>query len=74
MQQLEAYRNLLEKRVISQFDSALHQGDLGMMAECAGVMAEFDSSKTILVQVGQPGCWDALSALVVFQSLELKCA
>eukprot|EP00891_Asterochloris_glomerata_P000050 jgi/Astpho2/50/fgenesh1_pg.00001_%23_28_t len=50
VQQLEAYRNLLEKRVISQFDSALHQGDLGMMAECAGVMAEFDSSKTVLVQ------------------------
>ena len=59
MQQLEAYRNLLEKRVISQFDSALHQGDLGMMSECAGVMAEFDSSKTVLVQVGQPRRWDA---------------
>ena len=49
--QLEAYRALLEKEVITSFDKAVHQKDLGTMAECAQVMTEFERGDTALMQV-----------------------
>lgn len=50
-QQLEAYRALLEKEVIASFDKAVHQKDLGTMAECARVMIEFERGNAVLMQV-----------------------
>ncbi|KAK9823591.1 hypothetical protein WJX72_004079 [[Myrmecia] bisecta] len=50
VQQLEAYRNVLENRVVSHFDAAVSQGDLGIMAECARIMAEFKRGEMSLVQ------------------------
>ena len=49
--QLEAYRALLEKDVIASFDKAVHQKDLGTMAECAQVMTEFERGDSALMQV-----------------------
>lgn len=51
--QLEAYRALLEKDVIASFDKAVHQKDLGTMAECAQVMTEFERGDSALMQVCQ---------------------
>ena len=49
--QLETYRAMLEKEVITNFDKAVHQKDLGTMAECAQVMKEFERGETALMQV-----------------------
>lgn len=49
--QLEIYRAMLEKEVITSFDKAVHQKDLGTMAECAMVMTEFERGDTALMQV-----------------------
>ena len=51
--QLEAYRALLEKDVIASFDKAVHQKDLGTMAECAQVMTQFERGDSALMQVCQ---------------------
>ena len=51
--QLENYRALLEKEVITSFDKAVHQKDLGTMAECAQVMTEFERGDSALMQVCQ---------------------
>ena len=58
-QQLESYRNQLEKRVVSRFDAAEAKRDLAAMAACARVMQEFErsSSATSLVQVLLPTPW-----------------
>ncbi|DBB07800.1 TPA: hypothetical protein ACH3X3_009214 [Trebouxia sp. C0006] len=48
--QLEAYRALLEKEVIASFDKAVHQKDLGTMAECAQVMTQFERGDVALMQ------------------------
>lgn len=53
--QLETYRALLEKEVIASFDKAVHQKDLGTMAECAKVMTEFERGDSALMQVCQCG-------------------
>ena len=49
--QVEAFRGLLEHRVIARFDAAVAAGDLGGMAECARIMAEFRQGESQLVQV-----------------------
>lgn len=49
--QIEAFRGLLEHRVIARFDAAVAAGDLGGMAECARIMAEFRQGESQLVQV-----------------------
>lgn len=49
--QLEAYQALLQKEVIASFDKAVHQKDLGTMAECARVMSEFERGDAALMQV-----------------------
>lgn len=49
--QVEAFRGLLEHRVIARFDAAVAAGDLGGMAECACIMAEFRQGESQLVQV-----------------------
>lgn len=51
MSQIEAYRALLEHRVVVRFDAAAAAGDLGGMAECARIMAEFRRGEAQLVQV-----------------------
>ncbi|EIE26781.1 Sec10-domain-containing protein [Coccomyxa subellipsoidea C-169] len=48
--QVEAFRGLLEHRVIARFDAAVAAGDLGGMAECARIMAEFRQGESQLVQ------------------------
>ncbi len=48
---MEAFRGLLEHRVIARFDAAVAAGDLGGMAECARIMAEFRQGESQLVQV-----------------------
>jgi len=48
--QIEAYRALLEHRVVVRFDAAAAGGDLGGMAECARIMAEFRRGEAQLVQ------------------------
>ncbi|KAK9835004.1 hypothetical protein WJX81_003494 [Elliptochloris bilobata] len=48
--QIEAYRALLEHRVVARFDAAAAAGDLGGMAECARIMAEFRRGEAQLVQ------------------------
>ena len=49
--QVEAYQALLQKEVISSFDKAVHQKDLGTMAECALVMSQFERGEAALMQV-----------------------
>ena len=48
---MEAFRGQLEGRVIMRFDAAVAAGDLGGMAECARIMAEFRQGESQLVQV-----------------------
>ncbi|BDA40569.1 Exocyst complex component 5 [Coccomyxa sp. Obi] len=48
--QVEAFRGQLEGRVIARFDAAVLAGDLGGMAECARIMAEFRQGESQLVQ------------------------
>jgi hypothetical protein len=38
--------------VIASFDKAVHQKDLGTMAECAQVMTQFERGDVALMQVG----------------------
>ena len=49
--QVEAFRGSLEHRVVARFDDAVSAGDLGGMAECARIMAEFRQGESQLVQV-----------------------
>ncbi len=37
--------------MVSHFDAAVQQGNLGSMAECARIMAEFRTGETSLIQV-----------------------
>ena len=50
LEQLELYRNLLDNRVVSRFDAALGRLDLGTMAECAAIMAQFPRGEAVLIQ------------------------
>ena len=38
--------------MIASFDKAVHQKDLGTMAECAQVMTQFERGDVALMQVG----------------------
>lgn len=49
--QVEAFRGSLEHRVVARFDDAVSAGNLGGMAECARIMAEFRQGESQLVQV-----------------------
>jgi hypothetical protein len=49
--QVEAFRGVLEHRVVARFDAAVSSGDLGAMSECARIMAEFRQGESQLVQV-----------------------
>ncbi len=49
--QVEAFRGVLEHRVVARFDVAVAGGDLGGMSECARIMAEFCQGESQLVQV-----------------------
>lgn len=51
MAQVEAFRGVLEHRVVARFDAAVASGDLGGMSECARIMAEFRQGESQLVQV-----------------------
>lgn len=52
--QVESYRNVLENRVVSRFDTAAAAGDLSAMAQCARIMSQFRRGDAILMQVPPP--------------------